>query len=256
MRRIISYNVNGLRAAISKGLIEWLNESNPDIVCFQELKMHEDQVDKLAFGTLGYHYQYWHCAEKKGYSGVAVVSKVKPNYVSIGTGTKKYDLEGRLIRLDFDDFTLINTYFPSGTTSEFRQAFKMEFLDSMMEYCLNLRKERPKIIICGDFNIAHKAIDINHPERHQKSPGFLPEERAWMDMLISRGFIDAFREFDERPEQYSWWSYRAGSRQRNIGWRLDYHFISSSLRNRLKSAGIQEEVVHSDHCPVFIDIEF
>ncbi|MGC9342777.1 MAG: exodeoxyribonuclease III [Bacteroidales bacterium] len=252
--KIISYNVNGLRAAINKGFREWFESENPDILCLQETKMQEDQVDKMYFEMLGYH-QYWHMAEKKGYSGVGVLTKKKPSKFLAGLGIKKFDVEGRLIRLDFGDFTLINSYFPSGSSGDIRQAVKMEYLADVQVYLNKLKEENPDILICGDFNICHKPIDINHPERHKKSSGFLPEERAWMDKFMESGFIDTFREFDARPEQYSWWSYRANSRAKNLGWRIDYHMISTGLRPRLKSAGIMRDIVHSDHCPVWVEIE-
>jgi len=254
MIKIISYNVNGLRSAISKGLMEWLREENPDIICLQEIKMQEDQVDKMSFEFLGYH-QIWHSAQKKGYSGVALLCRDKPDFYSIGIGIPDFDSEGRLIRVDLGEITIINSYFPSGTTGDIRQAVKMQYLDEIFSYIQKIRLTRPNIILSGDFNIAHKPIDINHPERHLKSSGFLPEERAWMDKLINSGFIDTFRVFNSRPEQYSWWSYRAGSRGKNLGWRLDYHMFTEPLGSRLLDAGIMQKVVHSDHCPVYVTFD-
>lgn len=251
--RIISYNVNGLRSATSKGLLDWLVAENPDIVCLQEIKIQEDQIDKELFEFPGYH-QFWNFALKKGYSGIVVLSNRKPDFYSRGLGIKKFDEEGRLLRLDFNDLTIINTYFPSGTTGDERQAFKMEFLDAFREYIDFLKQTRKNILLCGDFNIAHKPIDINHPERHKNTSGFLPEERAWMDELMESGFIDTFRIFNSNPEQYSWWSYRAGSRKKNLGWRIDYHLINDSLKSKLLKAGIMQDVVHSDHCPVYVDL--
>lgn len=254
-QKIFSYNVNGLRSAISKGLLDWIKIENPDILCIQETKMQEDQFDKKIFSDLGYE-QFWNSAEKKGYSGVVILSKNKPDQTTYGLGNKKFDIEGRVIRLDFGDITLINSYFPSGTTGDVRQEFKMEYLAEIQNFIQSLKKPRPNIILCGDFNIAHKPIDINFPLKHTKSSGFLPEERAWMDDFLATGFIDTFREFDERPEQYSWWSYRANSRAKNLGWRLDYHMVTTSLKGRLKAAGILQDVVHSDHCPVWAEISF
>ena len=253
--KIISYNVNGLRAAISKGFFEWLQDENPDIICIQETKMQEDQVDKLSIEALGYH-QYWNMAEKKGYSGLGILTKIKPDSHSFGMNIKKFDREGRLIRLDFKDFTLLNSYFPSGSSGDERQAFKMEYLSDMEIYLEELKKERPQIILCGDYNICHKPIDINHPERHKKSSGFLPEEREWMDRFVESGFVDTFREFDKSAEKYSWWSYRANSRVKNLGWRIDYHMITENLKPDLMNAGIMPDVKHSDHCPVWIEMKF
>lgn len=252
--KIISYNVNGLRAAIGKGFLDWLKTEDPDIICIQETKMQEEQVDKISIEALGYH-QYWNMAEKKGYSGVGILSKKKADLYSPGIGIEKYDREGRLIRLDFNGFTLVNSYFPSGSSGEERQAFKMEYLSDIQNYIDELKKKRPEIVLCGDYNICHKAIDINHPERHKKSSGFLPEEREWMDKFVEKGFTDSFREFDKSPEKYSWWSYRANSRAKNLGWRIDYHMISDSLKPRLRNAGIMPEVKHSDHCPVWIEAD-
>jgi exodeoxyribonuclease-3 len=254
MIKVVSYNVNGLRSAINKGFMDWLSHEKPDILCLQETKLQEDQVDKMSFEFHGY-YQIWHSAKKKGYSGVAVLSRVKPDYYSIGIGIPEFDSEGRLIRIDIGDISYINSYFPSGTTGEIRQAIKMKYLDAIYEYLSKLKGTRENIVLSGDCNIAHKGIDINHPERHQKSSGFLPEERAWMDRLLDLGFVDTFRVFNNQPDQYSWWSYRAGSRGKNIGWRLDYHMVTNNLTNRLITAGIEQKVVHSDHCPVYVVLE-
>jgi exodeoxyribonuclease-3 len=254
IKKIFSYNVNGIRAAINKGFVEWLKKSNPDIILIQETKAHQDQVETNLFEELGYHH-FWFSAEKKGYSSVAVFSKTKPDKVETGIGIEKYDREGRTIRVDFGDTTIINSYFPSGTTGDIRQDFKMEYLADFQRYIDQLKKERPKIIVSGDFNICHKPSDINHPERHKNTSGFLPEEREWLDQFISSGFIDTFREFNKKPEQYSWWSYRAGSRAKNLGWRIDYHMISEVLRPQLKNASILQDVHHSDHCPVALEIE-
>lgn len=253
--KLISYNVNGIRAAFNKGLVSWIQEENPDILCVQEIKADESQIDISLFSMLGYE-TFWFPAQKKGYSGTGILTRIKPIAYTKGMGIQKYDYEGRTIRMDFENFTLINSYFPSGTTGEIRQDFKMEYLKDFLIYTNRLKKENDKIIVSGDFNICHKPIDINHPERHQKSSGFLPEEREWMDLFIESGFIDSFREFNGEPNQYSWWSYRANSRAKNLGWRIDYNMISHSLRNNLSNAGILKEVFHSDHCPVKLEMEF
>ena len=253
--KIISYNVNGIRAAVSKGMLEWLETENPDILCLQEIKAMEDQIDVASIHSLGYVHSYFHSAEKKGYSGVSILSKRKPDFIKIGMDMDKYDKEGRVIRADFGDVTLICVYIPSGTMGDIRQDFKMEFLADFTHFVSDLRKERKEIIICGDYNICHKPIDINNPKRHLKSSGFLPEEREWFDQFIETGMVDTFREFDQSPDKYSWWSYRAGAKSKNLGWRIDYHLISEETKPRLKAASILNEVIFSDHCPVTIEIE-
>ncbi len=248
-RAILSYNVNGIRAAINKGFVKWLKANSPDIICIQETKASPTQIEIPLFEYLGYHC-YIHSAEKKGYSGVMTLSKEIPEQVVPGMGKDKYDMEGRVLRTDYPDFTLLNVYIPSGTTGGIRQDFKMEFLTDFRKFIRNLQKERNKLIICGDYNICHKPIDINHPERHKKSSGFLPEERAWFDDFIADGLVDTFRMFSSEPEQYSWWSYKANSREKNLGWRIDYHIVTDSLKNNIANAEILNNVQHSDHCPV------
>jgi exodeoxyribonuclease-3 len=254
-KKIISYNVNGLRAAVSKGLTEWLKSENPDILCLQETKLQQGQIDTSEFENLGYHH-YWHYADKKGYSGVALLTKQKPDNVSTGINIQKFDSEGRFLRADYGDITLLATYFPSGTTGDIRQAIKMEWLEELMKYTSQLQKTRSKLIISGDFNICHKPIDINHPEKHETYSGFLPEEREWFDRFMRLGLVDSFREFNQQPNQYSWWSYRANSRVKNLGWRIDYHLVSEPLRTALKSANILSNVYHSDHCPITVELDF
>lgn len=252
--KIISYNLNGIRSALSKGLAEWIEAESPDILCFQETKAQPDQIDQVLFQSMGYHCLF-NSAEKKGYSGVGILSKRVPDYYSFGMGHDFHDREGRVIRADFGPLTVVCVYIPSGTTGEVRQEVKMKFLSDFSTYLKELQKERPMLLICGDYNICHKPIDINNPKRHVKTSGFLPEEREWFDLFIQSGLIDTFREFNTEPDQYSWWSYRAGSRAKNLGWRIDYHIITEELRPYLTEARILQDVVHSDHCPVLARID-
>lgn len=252
--KIISYNVNGIRAAMKKDFIKWLVAANPDVLCLQEIKAQEDQVDTEAFTEAGYEYQYYYSAQKKGYSGTAIISKIKPDHVEYGTGIETMDFEGRNIRADFGDISVMSMYLPSGT-NDARLSFKFEYMEQFLEYSKELRKEHPNLIVCGDYNICHKAIDIHDPVRLKNTSGFLPEEREWMDRFVASGFVDAFRMFNDQPDQYSWWSYRGGSRARNKGWRLDYHMVNEPLKDRVQRSVILSEAVHSDHCPVMVEIE-
>ena len=252
--KIISYNVNGIRAALKKGFIDWLKSANPDVICLQEIKAQEDQLDLSVFDAAGYSYNYWFSAQKKGYSGVAILSKIKPNNVVFGTGIESMDFEGRNIRADFDGVSVMSLYLPSGTNLA-RLEHKFEFMDMFQDYVNTLKKEVPNLIICGDYNICHEAIDIHDPVRNKNVSGFLPQERAWMSQFLKSGFVDAFREFNSKPHNYSWWSYRANSRANNKGWRLDYTLVSLPLQEKLKRAVILSEAVHSDHCPVLVELQ-
>lgn len=252
--KIISYNVNGIRAAERKGLSQWLKEENPDVLCLQELKAHQSDVDLSVFENLGYQI-HWHSAEKKGYSGVGIFTKVKPQNVETGCNMDIYDREGRVIRADFEDFSVLNTYMPSGSSGDPRQDFKMQWLADFRNYIQDLKKDIPKLLICGDYNICHQPIDIHDPVRNKNSSGFLPEEREWMSEFLSDGFIDTFRHLNKEPDQYSWWSYRSAARERNKGWRIDYHMITENLKDQLKSANILQHVKHSDHCPIKVELD-
>jgi exodeoxyribonuclease-3 len=253
--KIISYNVNGIRAAMKKGFCEWLATNPADVICVQETKAEKDAVNYKEFNDLGYH-NYWYSAEKKGYSGVAVLTKIEPDFVQQGNGYMQSDSEGRVIRLDFGDITLINAYFPSGSAGDVRQAYKMIWLEEMREYLKQLVRERQNLIVCGDYNIAHKAIDIHDPKGNKNSSGFLPEEREWMDKFLADGFTDSFREVNQDPHHYSWWTQRFPSvRLNNKGWRIDYICVSDSLKNRITDAAIYPDVKHSDHCPVYLDLQ-
>jgi exodeoxyribonuclease-3 len=252
--RIASYNVNGIRAAMKKGLIDWLKTDPADIVCIQETKAHKDNVDHKQFTDLGYH-DYWYSAQKKGYSGVAVFTKIKPDKVHFGTGHRISDGEGRVLQLDFGDLRLINAYFPSGTTGDIRQTYKYQWLGEFFDYLEDVRKRVPKLILCGDYNIAHRDIDIHDPKGNKNSSGFLAEERAWMDKFIGQGWIDTFRHLNPDPHRYTWWSQRFPSvRLQNKGWRIDYINVTSPLQEDLLAAEIYPDIQQSDHCPVYLEI--
>ena len=252
--KIISYNVNGIRAAITKGFIEWLQQANPDVICLQEIKATEEQIPVSDIEKAGYPYQYYYPATKKGYSGVAILSKIKPNAIVFGTGIEHMDFEGRNLRIDFDSLSIMSLYLPSGSNMD-RIGHKFMYMDDFHNYINKLKNEIPNLVICGDYNICHQAIDIHDPIRNAKVSGFLPEERTWLDGFMKSGFIDSFRHFNQDPHQYSWWSYRAGARGNNKGWRIDYILVSHSLENKLKRAVILAEAKHSDHCPVLVELE-
>ena len=252
--KIISYNVNGIRAAINKGFVDWLRESNIDVICIQETKANKEQVEINLLEKIGYH-NYWFSAQKKGYSGVAIFSKKPPNNVIYGTKINHIDYEGRVIQVDYDDLSIISLYLPSGTNID-RLEYKFKFMKDFKEYIDDLKIRYPKLIICGDYNICHKEIDIHDPIRNKNVSGFLPEERQWLDKFINSGFIDSFRHLNSEPHNYSWWSYRANSRVNNKGWRIDYALVSESLKKNINNSFILNSVKHSDHCPVGVDIKF
>jgi len=252
--KIISYNVNGIRAAIKKGFLEWLKAANPDIICIQETKANKEQVPSEGFDLAGYPYQYWFSAQKKGYSGVAIFCKEKPNHIEYGTGIETMDFEGRNIRVDYDNVSVMSMYLPSGT-NDLRLDFKFNYMDEIQEYLNNLKKEIPNLVICGDYNICHEAIDIHNPKMKGVS-GFLPEERQWIGNFIENGFIDSFRHLNKEPHHYSWWSYRANSRANNKGWRIDYNMVSAPLKENISRAFILPDAKHSDHCPIGVELQF
>lgn len=252
--RIISYNVNGIRAAITKGFLDWLQQANPDVICLQEIKATEDQIPTNDITAAGYPYQYYFSANKKGYSGVAILSKTEPKKILYGTGIESMDFEGRNIRADFDDISIMSLYLPSGTNIE-RLGHKFNYMAEFQHYINNLKVEIPNLVICGDYNICHEAIDIHDPIRNATVSGFLPQERAWLDGFMKSGFIDSFRHFNKDPHNYSWWSYRAGARGNNKGWRIDYNLVSENLRDRMSRAVILPEAKHSDHCPIMVEID-
>jgi exodeoxyribonuclease III len=252
--RIISYNVNGIRAAITKGFLDWLQQANPDVICLQEIKANEDQIPTNEITSAGYPYQYYFSANKKGYSGVAILSKTEPKKIIYGTGIESMDFEGRNIRADFDNISVMSLYLPSGTNID-RLGHKFNYMDEFQDYINKLKVEIPNLVICGDYNICHQAIDIHDPIRNATVSGFLPHERNWLDLFMKAGFIDSFRHFNKEPHNYSWWSYRAGARGNNKGWRIDYNLVSENLRNRMSRAVILPEAKHSDHCPILVEID-
>lgn len=251
--KIISYNVNGIRAAITKGFLEWLQIANPDVICLQEIKATEDQIPTQDITAAGYPFQYYFPATKKGYSGVAILSKIEPQKIVYGTGIEHMDFEGRNLRADFENLSVMSLYLPSGTNID-RLDHKFKYMDDFHNYIMKLKNDTPNLVICGDYNICHEAIDIHDPIRNQTVSGFLPQERAWLDAFMKSGFIDSFRHFNKEPHNYSWWSYRAGARGNNKGWRIDYNLVSENLKDRMSRAVILPEAKHSDHCPIMVEI--
>lgn len=252
--KIVSYNVNGIRAALNKGFVEWLQSVDPDVVCLQETKAQKEQLDLSIFDQAGYPFNYWYSAQKKGYSGVAILAKREPDHVAYGTGIDYMDHEGRNLRADFNGVSVMSMYLPSGSNMD-RLEFKLKYMADFQEYANQLRKEYPNLIVCGDYNICHEAIDIHDPVRNKNVSGFLPVEREWIGNFMDSGFIDSFRHFNKEPHNYTWWSYRANARNNNKGWRLDYGMVSRPLGNRLKRSVILSEAKHSDHCPILLELE-
>lgn len=253
--RLLSWNVNGIRAIQKKGFLDWFKKENPDILCLQETKAHPDQLDDALKNVEGYE-SHFSSAEKKGYSGVVTYTKVKPLKVQNGLGIKKFDSEGRFIITEFEEFVLFNIYFPNGKASAERLNYKMDFYDAFLKHCKKLLKQNKKIVVCGDVNTAHKEIDIARPKENSDVSGFLPEEREWIDKFLAAGFIDTFRVFNNEPEQYTWWDMVTRARERNVGWRIDYFYISENLKKNLTSSVIHSSVMGSDHCPIEIELKF
>jgi exodeoxyribonuclease III len=253
---IISFNINGLRAILKKGFVEWIKTQKPDILCLQEIKANKSQIDSDDFLNLeGYNY-YWNSAERKGYSGVLILSKEKPESADFGIGIEKFDNEGRLIRLKYSNFTLFNVYFPNGKSSDERLLFKLDYYDALLELCEKLRGRGEELVITGDFNTAHKEIDLANPKANEKYSGFLPIEREWLDKLVRKGYVDTFRHlYPNKPDMYTWWTYRFNARKKNVGWRIDYFFVTEGLMDRVKESSILSDVYGSDHAPILLRIK-
>lgn len=255
MISLYSWNVNGIRAAQKKGFLDWLNAAQPDILGIQETKAQPEQLDDDLLNPPGYHV-YWASAERKGYSGVALYTRIEPKSVQIGLGIEEYDSEGRTIVAEYDDFVLITAYFPNGGRDHSRVPFKMQYKAEFLNYCNQLRADGKSVIFCGDVNTAHREIDLARPKQNEKTTGFLPHERAWIDQVVEQDYVDIFRELNPELEgAYSWWSYRSGARERNVGWRIDYFFITSDLRDRVAGAAIHPDIMGSDHCPISLTLK-
>lgn len=250
-KKVLCWNVNGIRAAVRNGLLEWLHRESPDILCLQETKASPGQLGREVTEPRGYHV-YWNYPEKKGYSGVATFTREKPTRVEYGMGIPRFDAEGRVILAEYHEFTVLNVYFPNGKRDETRLQYKLDFYDALFDYVEPLRQQGQKLIICGDFNTAHKEIDLARPRANEKVSGFLPVERAWLDKLIRHGYVDVFRHFNHEPGQYTWWDLKSRARERNVGWRIDYFFVTESLLESVTEAFIMPDVMGSDHCPVGI----
>lgn len=252
MAQIISWNVNGIRAVAKKGFHDWFQSESPDMLCLQETKAHPDQLDTSLLEVPGYH-SYWASAEKKGYSGVAVYSKNEPLNVSF-LGNDNFDREGRVLEVDCGDFVVLNCYFPNSQAAGARLDYKLAFCHGILARCDELRAAGKNIVLCGDYNIAHKPIDLKNPKSNEKNPGYLPEERAWMDIFTGKGYVDTFRMFNQDPGHYTWWSYRFRAREKDIGWRIDYHCVNPEFQDRVESSTILKDVMGSDHCPLKLTV--
>ena len=253
--KLVSWNVNGIRSVQKKGFLKWFEGESPDVVCVQEIKATEDQLEEEILHPHGYH-SYWHSAQKPGYSGVATFSKKEPLSVKIGIGVDEIDAEGRVLTTEFPQFMLVNTYFPNSQREHTRLDYKLRFCDQILKYCNKLRKSGKNIVLCGDYNIAHREIDLKNPKTNQDNAGFLPEERAWMDQFLAAGYVDVFREkVADEPYHYTWWSYRPGVRAKNIGWRIDYHCVNEEFSDRVRDSAHQPKVQGSDHCPIILEVK-
>lgn len=254
--KLISWNVNGIRAVQNKGFLEWFENEQPDILCLQETKAHPDQLGFELTHPKGYHAYFSHSKIKKGYSGVVTYTKKEPAKVAEGFGIEKFDQEGRVVVTEFKEFILFNVYFPNGKASTERLQYKLEFYEAFLKHIEDLRKKGKKVVFCGDVNTAHKEIDLARPKENEDVSGFLPIERKWIDRVVEKGYIDSLREFHEEPDLYTWWSMRSGARERNVGWRIDYVFLQKELRKHLKDAYIMPKVMGSDHCPTACILDF
>ncbi len=250
---LLSWNVNGVRAVEKKGFVEWLHSAGPDILCLQETKAHPEQLSQALLKPDGYT-SYWNHPERKGYSGVAIYSREEPVRVALGFGVERLDAEGRVLVATYPGFTLLNVYFPNGKRNDERLQYKLDFYDAFLEYILALRQAGNRLIICGDVNTAHTALDLSNPKDNENTSGFLASERAWMDLLVRHGFVDTFRLFNKEGFNYTWWDMRTRARDRNVGWRLDYFFASDNLVDSIHAAGILPDVMGSDHCPVSLTL--
>jgi len=251
--KIITYNVNGIRSALQKGFLDWLKAARPDVLCLQEIKAWPEQIPTALFENLGYRC-CWFPAQKKGYSGTGLLIAGEPDKIHYGCGEKIYDDEGRILAAEYKGYYIMSVYHPSGSSGDERQSFKMQWLEFFRDYASELLKKHPYIILSGDYNICHKPIDIHNPVANANTSGFLPEERAWMDSFLEAGFLDCFREVDPRPHQYTWWSFRANARSKNLGWRIDYHMAGLNLKSKIRRSLILRDVYHSDHCPVLLEL--